>query len=219
MCSSGGKLYGKDTQDKKHSITTTNPKIYYSPGNCFIAMQPSADCYSNAWLHNGANAFFGHVDVQYPGRLCCAWGISSFFFELQDRFTYAEAIYLNRQAAWAHLTNWMYCLGCTVFYGDPAWDCRMKKATTPIYDQTLDVVDKGDGKLEITFTITMNMDSALARCVESAAAFLPQRIKNPEVISCDADGHTIADNFVLMRKKGTLSEGTTLTLAFTADKQ
>jgi hypothetical protein len=213
--SSQGKLFGKDTKGNVYPITTTNPKIYLGVGNCLIADQSDMNCMSLAWMNSGAYQFFGHVKPQ--SRNCVAWDLIKYFFGLQDRYTYAEAVYLNRQSARTHTKNWSGCLNTTVLYGDPAWQAHMKKSTTPIYDQNLTYVDKGDGIYEFTFSIKMNMDSTLWR-TETAADFLPFRIKNPKMVSCDADECKVVDNLAFIGKIGTLTKDSEYKFVFEAAK-
>jgi hypothetical protein len=214
MFSKAGQVTARDAHGKEYPITTSNPKIYYSPGNCLIARQVDMDSMSLAWIHSGVNAFFGHVDTQT--RDCVAWEVAKFFFALQDRYTFAEAVYLARQAAMAHPHGWPRCLGITLLYGDPAWNVRMKPSTDALYAQNLSVRSKGNNVYEFTFSFKMNTRSTLW-LTESAIAYLPFRVKNHQLISNSAEFYTFADNFVLMRQTGTLEKDTEHTIVFEAE--
>jgi zinc protease len=202
--SRGGGLFALDKYGRGYAINSERDKIYFSPGNCLIAHLSDPNCMALAWMHSGgARQFFGHVVPQY--RICTAWGIADYFFKLQDRFTFAEAVYLNRIAALYAIKNdnlapqhreaYMRCLNGTVLYGDPAWDARLVKTTAAIYEQNLQITSLDDGNYQINFAIKMNQDATLIR---PPIALLPIRIRNSEVKDGNAKRTEAADNFILM---------------------
>ena len=213
LSSNGGRVYGDDRNGNIYEITTTNPKIYYSPGNCLIAHQSDMDSMSLAWMHSGVNAFFGHVINQM--RTCTAWGIAQYFFSLQDQFTYAEAVYVNRVGSmYINDFGWERCLNGTVLYGDPAWKCKMARSTQPLWNQSLTVQDNGDGDVKIAFEVTFNQDWGPGN--HPPVAILPERIMDPIIVSADTPNVVITDNFVLMHLENAASAGEVYRVVFTA---
>jgi hypothetical protein len=177
-----------------------------------------------AWMHNGVNQFFGHIVPQ--GRPCWAWSIVEYFFQLQDRYSFSEANYIYTQTLDFEENELKHNYPCcsnegkgTGFYGDPAWDARLKKVTTPLYDQDVSMarVLKSD-KYKIKFTITMNSDGTM---MNHPFAFLPIRIKNWTIDSTDAKKVVVADNFIIMQVLGEgdqpLKKGDKRTVEITAE--
>ena len=199
-----GRLYGLSSDKKVYSIDTTNSKIYYSPGNCLIGHIPDRDCMALAWIHNGTNQFFGHIVPQ--GRQCIAWTIRDLFMGLQGRFTYSEAVYLNQQSLIFEVNDLRHNYPCcyeskkgTAFYGDPAWEARVKQVTTPIYDQELTITQQPNSdKYDIKFTITINKDGQLSEHTVHPATLLPFNIKNAVIKKTDAKKAVVADNFIML---------------------
>jgi len=177
------RLLAVDTSQQVYEILTSNPKIYYSPGNCLIARVDGSQCMVLGWIHHGAMQFFGHVGLQMHS--CYAWGVAEYFLALQGRFSFAEAVWLNQQALRWQLSRmskqdkarkYICCRNersfpvggsffweTTVLYGDPAWEARVKSATDPLYDQQVRTRRLGDGRTEVTFTVTMRRQSAPSR--------------------------------------------------------
>ena len=184
----GNRLVGVDRQNHVYPITTDNPKIYYSPGNCRIGRVSGPDCMVLGWIHHGAYQFFGHVGLQL--RSCYAWGVVDYFLRLQGRFSFAEAVWLNQQALrWERSrmtkeerrTRYLCCADetaipaegqlfweTTAFYGDPAWEARVKPITQPLYNQHMKIEPLPDGTRKIVFTVQMQQARKPAR----PAAFL-----------------------------------------------
>ena len=181
-------LYAVDSSNNVYAIRTDNPKIYYSPGNCRIARVDGKECMVLGWIHHGAFQFFGHVGLQT--RSCYAWGIAEYFLSLQDRFSFAEAVWLNQQALWHTVAQMkdgdrrkyvccrnQTCLPAgrsffwetTVLYGDPAWEARVKRVVKPLYDQRMRKRKLSRGALELIFTVTMRRSTVPSR---PAAFFL-----------------------------------------------
>lgn len=223
-----GRLYGVSSDRKQYNVDTTNAKIYYSPGNCLIAHIPDRNCMALAWIHNGTNQFFGHIVPQ--GRQCIAWTIRELFMGLQDRFTYSEAVYLNQQSLIYEVNelknNYPCCYESrkgTAFYGDPAWEARIKKVGTPIYDQSLTVTQQPDSdKYDIKFTITLNKDGQISGHQLHPGAFLPFNVKNAVVKKTDAKKAVVADNFIMLHvyDKGdaAFKKGDTRTVELVAER-
>jgi hypothetical protein len=207
-----GKLAGVASNRQRFGIKTSNPKIYFSPGNCLIAHIPSnlMDCMCLSWIHNGCYHFFGHVGLQ--GRMCTAWGIGSYFFALQDTFTFAEAVYVNRIASRYvnehHQTGrekqgYDRCLGITVLYGDPAWQAKMKRTTDPLYEIKLDIAEGEAGRKKLTMTVELKRKCKFnARYTKPPIALLPYRISGWKVEKPDAVKTVVADNFIMLDLTG-----------------
>ncbi len=194
-----GRLFGLDTAGDIHPLATTNPKVYYAVGNCLIGRVSGDDCMLLGWIHHGAMQFFGHVGVQF--RSCHAWGIAEYFLQLQGRFTFAEAVWLNRQALYLEESRmneeelrhkYLCCRNSqplpvggrllwetAVLYGDPAWEARLHPVREPLYDQAMERRPLPDGREEITLTATMRRECLPTR----PAAFLlpPARVSDVEV--------------------------------------
>jgi hypothetical protein len=209
----GGKLAGRAGTGKTYPIKTTNTKIYYSWGNCLIAHINGMNCMCLAWIHNGCNHFYGHIIGQ--SRQCTAPGIGHYFFTLQDRFTFAEAAYITRQAArFTQAPGHERCLGGTVLYGDPAYQARMAKSVKPAYDQELTVKPLGDDKYKVTFKIKANREVSFSpRHGGAAVAFLPGRAISWSDVKSDCETK-ITDNLVMMQIKGKLKKGETRRITF-----
>lgn len=195
-----GKLFAIQLDGKMLPITADNPKIYFGIGNCLIGHVLDKDCMALTWIHNGANQFFGHIVPQ--SRPCYAWAICEYFYLLQDRFSFAEAVYIHSLARIYETSKLGVDYPCcnvggksSILYGDPAWDARMKKTVDPLYDQNL-IINTNGNKLSITFEIKANKDGGISR---PPVALLPIRIKNAEVESTNAKQVEVADNFILMR--------------------
>ncbi|MEN6372336.1 MAG: hypothetical protein ABFD64_10025 [Armatimonadota bacterium] len=197
-----GDLYGISSTGSQYKVSTTNPKIYFSPGNCLIGHVRGDNCMAIAWMHNGVNQFFGHIVPQ--GRPCWAWSMTEYFFGLQDRFSFSETAYVYSQTLQFETSALGHQYPCcttdtkgTGFYGDPAWDARIKKVATPVYDQDLKVTKiPNSNKYKIVFTVTLNTDGKIQA---HPFAFLPFRIQNHVIKKTDAEKVITTDNFIIMQ--------------------
>jgi len=200
-----GDIYGIDTQGKILSVNMKRPKIFYAPGSCDIGHIDGSSCLSLAWIHNGVNAFWGHMYTQ--GRHCHAWPITEYFMALQDRYTFAEATYANWLALRFSIDEQLELHLCcdeggkgTVLYGDPAWEARVKHTTVPAYTQDLNIEHLSDGLIKMTFSVTLNREwltwgqPGIIRPV----ILLPFRIKEAWVKYTDLDNVGVADNFIVL---------------------
>ncbi|MBI4607075.1 MAG: hypothetical protein HY721_34355 [Planctomycetes bacterium] len=206
-------LLGVDLAGEVHEGLADNPRIYYSPGTCLLGRVDGTDCMALDWIRHGAMQLFGHVGLQT--RSCYAWGIAEYFLALQGRFSFSEAVWLNRQALHREvslgLQDPMKYVCCrdeakapgegrvfwetTVLYGDPAWEARAKPVVDPLYDQDLRTRRLADGREELTFTATMRRSALPSR----PAAFLlaPQPRTAFEVKEGPAD-LVVADELALV---------------------
>ena len=138
--SSAGQLYGEPYSGPNIDITSTNPKIYYAPGNCLIGHISDMNCMALAWIHTGgAYQYCGYTVGTWYGYM--GWGISEYFFHVQDRFSFAESFYLNSQALVFDLENHTpgtdpgglnYDRDVVAFYGDPACEARLERSRDPL---------------------------------------------------------------------------------------
>ena len=211
-----GDIYGIDTLGKVHRVNAKKPKIYYSPGNCRIGHIDGQSCLSLAWIHNGVNAFFGHMYFQ--DRLCYAWAIAEYFMALQGQYTFAEATYANWLALRFSVDEQLEAYPCctwsskgTVLYGDPAWDARVKQITMPAYTQDLDIEYLADDRIKITARITIHRKwSPWVVPGVRPIILLPFRIKEARIEKTDLKKVGVADNFIVLDLDTPLIGGTGL---------
>ncbi|MDD2717550.1 MAG: hypothetical protein PHW04_16805 [Candidatus Wallbacteria bacterium] len=202
-----GMLQGTASDGKIYDISTDNPKVYYSPGNCLIAhITASQECMVLSWMHNGCYQFFGHLETQ--NRTCTAWGIAVYFFYLQDTYTYAEAVHANRIASrylnqkyqtGSEQSGYNRCLGITMLYGDPAWEVKMKRTMDPLYVPSYTVTELGEGKMQITATVLFNkpFKQNLTSC-KPPVILLPWSISGSTVEQSNAKETIVGSNFIML---------------------
>ncbi len=208
-------LMAVDSENRAYEILTANPKVYYSPGNCRIAHVDGPGCMALGWIHHGAMQFFGHVGLQMHS--CYAWGVAEYFLALQGRYTFAEAVWLNQQALRWQLSRmskderkktYVCCQNArfvragkafywetTVLYGDPAWEARVKPVTEPLYDQRMARKPLGEGREQLTFTVTMRRPEKPKR---PAAFFLEPAVRTLVEVKEGPGAPVIADDFALI---------------------
>jgi hypothetical protein len=96
----------------------------------------------------------------------------------------------------------------TTFYGDPAWDARLKPQPLP-WDQKFTVKDG-----VYTFTVTTNKDGKWPP--RPVTALLPQRVENIEIIEGADLKPVVTDNFILLPFKGEFKKGEKFQVVFKA---
>jgi ankyrin repeat protein len=198
-----GDIYGIDTEGKVHHINTRKPKIYYSPGSCDSGHIDRPSCLSLAWIHNGANAFFGHIYAQ--DRPCYAWAIAEYFIALQGQYTFAEATYVHWLALRFSVDELPEAYPCcdrgtkgTILYGDPAWEARLKPTVMPAYSQDLNIEYLADGRIKIAAGITIHRKWEPWVPGVRPVILLPFRIREAIIEKNDVDKVGVADNFILL---------------------
>lgn len=198
-----GDVYGIDTLGKVHRVNAKKSKIYYAPGNCLIGHVDGQSCLSLAWIHNGVNAFFGHMYNQ--DRPCYAWAIAEYFMTLQGQYTFAEATYANWLALRFSVDEQLEVYLCcdrggkgTVLYGDPAWEARVKHTTVPAYTQDLNIEHLSDGLIEMTVSVTVNREWRAWVPGIRPVILLPFRIKEARIEKTDLKKVGVADNFIVL---------------------
>ncbi len=199
-------LYGIDANGIRCDINSTNPKIYYAPGNCLIGKVSGNNSMVPGWLHTGgAVQYCGYVVSTWFGYM--GWGVSDYFFKLQDQFTFAEAFFLTNQALLFDLENntpginptgLAYDRDVLAFYGDPGYTARIESCpgTEPIYGQTLTYTETTPGYYQ--FTMTVHLNSAI-NVSKPVIAFLPFRVTDVTVISNSARAIEITDDMAMMQ--------------------
>ncbi len=105
------------------------------------------------------------------------------------------------------------------FYGDPAWDARLARPSSPnradllrslSWSQTLDV--KGD-VYTVTFRAMRDADTG-----RPPAVFLPKRVKNIKVLEGTEWKPVITDNFLLLTGVAKFEKGKAYTIRFSAER-
>jgi zinc protease len=203
------KLYGIDAGSSRYNINSTNPKIYYAPGNCLIGLVNCPDCNDSmvaGWLHTGgAVQYCGYVVSTWFGYM--GWGVSDYFFKLVDRFTFAEAFFLTNQALMFDIENntpgidrngLMYDRDVLVLYGDPAYNASIERCPgiEPIYDQELDYTEISQGYYRFTMSVQLNSAVNVSKPV---IAFLPFRVTDVSVLNNNARAIEITDDMAMMQ--------------------
>jgi len=95
--SAAGKLFGLDTQGRRHPIDAPEPKVYLPVGNCLMGHIDGPDAMALAWMNSaGVNQMIGYTQPTWYGY--AGWGCLDYFLEQPGRFTLAEAFYVNHQA-------------------------------------------------------------------------------------------------------------------------
>lgn len=208
--SEAGQVYGDPRIGVNRYINSTNPKVYNAMGNCLVGNPSNPNYMPYGWLGSGgAIAMTGYMPTTVYGYML--WGLGSLLQMAQDRYTYAEAFYINNQellfdeinnTPGTDPTGLDYDRDACCYYGDPAADIRMFAWRDPWWDQGLDVAP-GSGIDTITFWVEANYDSVDPGFSGTSGrrhpfAFLPGRYDSAIVIDSNCYGTVITDNFVLM---------------------
>ena len=227
--SSSGQLYAVPNSGYIMNINSTNPKIYYAPGNCLIGNISNKNCMVLSWLHTGgAYQYAGYTVGTWYGY--AGWGVSDYFIHLKNRFTFSESNFLNNQSLIYDLKNKTpgtdpsglnYDKNVFAFYGDPACDARLENTTTiePLYSQELLIKNSNPEVDTVIFRITINKSGHPSR---HPAVIFPFRAQNIHVISMNANNAAITDNFALLdiweKGQSDLSAGSQRQVMFTISK-
>ena len=92
-----GALYGLDTAEEIHPISSPRPKIYMPVGNCLMGNIDGSDAMALAFMNSGGvKQMLGYTVESWYGF--GGWGCLDSFVEQPGRFTLAEAVYANHQA-------------------------------------------------------------------------------------------------------------------------
>ncbi len=208
--SSAGQLYGDPYASVDMDINSSNPKIYNAMGNCLIGNPNSSYYMPYAWLHTGgAIAMTGYMPTTVYGYML--WGLGSLFQMSQDRYTYAQAFFVNNQelifdrinnTPGTNPTGLDYDRDACCYYGDPGADIRMYSWRQPWWSQGLEI-SSGTTQDTITFWIQANYDSVDPGFSGVSGrrhpfAFLPYRYDSATIIDSNCYQAVITDNFVLI---------------------
>jgi len=214
--SRSGRVYAVAKNGTAVAISTTNPKIYFGLGNCYIGSIVSRDSMPLAWIHScGACFYAGYVIEEGPGSYMMG-GIPAYFF-VQDDYTWAEAFFANAVSLvfdMLHGTpgpdhSWLRVdVDGAALYGEPALDVRAGLVKEPLYSKSVKVRQLGGGLVEVTVRIRMNRDGTPGWNGKwgnrHPVVILPVRVEDATVLSTNAYKAVVADNFVLLYvwKKG-----------------
>ena len=121
----GGKLYTHNifTGEEKDIVESGKRRVYTAVGNCLIGdMNNTKESMAAAWM-NGANAttMIGYVVTTWHGR--SGWGALKYWVTNPERYTLAEATYINQQD-FLHQQNKWYpeLLNERYSFGDKFWE-------------------------------------------------------------------------------------------------
>ncbi len=205
--SGGGSVWGDPVSGPDVYIETSNPKIYWGPGNCLIGKVADMDCMVLGWIHSGgAHLFCGYTVPTAYGYM--GWGIREYFHKLQDRFTFPEAFFLNNQALLfddEHDTPGInpialdYDRDVVALYGDPKLEARVYPTVPPLYDQQLTCDTISPGIYHFVFSVELNEN--ISGYDRPAFSFLPFEVNRVYVTIDSTNAHfiTVTNDLVGMR--------------------
>ena len=205
-----GQLYGLDTNRVKHPIHSPNPKVYMPIGNCLMGHVKDHDAMALAWMNSaGVKQMIGYTiptGYGYGG-----WGCLDYFVEQPGRYTFNEAFTANHHALIHRMNDTATRQidrrrlrgdrDVVAFYGDPKWSAKMAKLPK-YYEQSLKIEN---GVYTLTITPNRGKDSfkpvnqnGAERGWRPIVQFLPQRIKQVEIIAGNDLNPVVADDFILV---------------------
>lgn len=208
--SRGGVVYGEARNGSVYRLNSTNPKIYFGLGNCYIGAIRSMDSMPPAWIHSGGAVFYtGYVIPEGPHSYQLG-GIPAYFM-VQDRYTWAEAFYVNNQALIFDMThetpgpNREYLredVDGAALYGEPALNVRVEPTVEPLYSKGVEVRSLGGGLYEVKVWVRMNRDGTPGWNGKwgnrHPVILLPMRFENMTVVETNAYEALVTDNFALL---------------------
>lgn len=206
--SSNGQVYGRAKNGSIYYINSTNPKIYWAPGNCLIGLATSVDHMVPSWIRSGgAVQFAGYVVTTDNGYM--GWGVYDFFLDLLDRFTFAESVFLTNQSLLfdqefktpgIDQNKLAYDKDVFAFYGDPAYEARVDPEPgghIPRYDQSLSFSTSPlPNACRITVRVKLNHSVNL---VKPVITFLPFHLKGLANVVTNARQVKILNDMVIMQ--------------------
>ncbi|MCK4413788.1 MAG: T9SS type A sorting domain-containing protein [Candidatus Eisenbacteria sp.] len=231
--SSAGQVYGAPHSGPDININSTNPKIYFGLGNCYIGKILGSGSMAPSWIHTGgAHQYTGYVIAE--GSTSYQHGATkAYFYKAGRQFTWAEAFYLGNQALRFDKLNLTPGANPpdkngSALYGNPAMQALMSHEGVyqePLFSTEL-LVTQGSTQDTVTFRMTMNRSGNPGYTSKwgerHPATILPFRARNPEVISTDAMQAVVMDDFVLLyvwhQGQVSLAEGDTREVVFTTDR-
>ena len=211
-----GRVYGEAYNGTIRYINSTNPKIYFGLGNCYIGSIINRDSMPLAWIHS-CHAYFytGYVIEEGPDSYMLG-GIPAYFF-VQDNYTWAEAFFANSISLVFDMTHntpgpnpsWLEKdVDGAALYGEPALEVRVDRVIEPLYTRFITIKPLGNGYYNITVKIRMNRDGTPGWTNKwgnrHPVIILPFRIENITILETNAYKAVVLDNAVLLYvwKKG-----------------
>jgi len=211
-----GRVYGEAYNGTIRYINSTNPKIYFGLGNCYIGSIINEDSMPLAWIHSGHAYFYSGYVIEEGPRSYMLGGIPAYFF-VQDNYTWAEAFFANGISLifdMLHNTpgtdpSWLRTdIDGAALYGEPALNVRVDRVVKPLYSKHIHVEPIGDGLYRITVKVRMNRDGKPGWNGKwgnrHPVIILPFRVENITVLKTNAYKAVVLDNAVLLHiwKKG-----------------
>jgi len=202
--SRAGQVYGDPYEGDDMNITSTNPKIYFGLGNCYIGKIRDMNSMVLAWIHSGGACMYtGYVTPE--GRNSYQLGGTAAYFFVQNQCTWPEAFFLSNQAILFDLEN--HTPGSTpedkdsgALYGDPALDVRIEPVRDPLYKSEI-TVTTGTQRDTVKVKITMNEEGTPGFRGKwgnrHPIVMLPFRVQGQQIEYTDAYRAVVTDNFVL----------------------
>ena len=199
-----GTLYGLDNAKRRLDILSTNPKIIYAVGNCLAGRLTQPNCLAAGWLGSGgAVQFAGYTVETWFGYM--GWGVASYFLDLQDQYTFAEASFLINQALLfeerhplpdSNQEGLAYDRDVWALYGDPAYEARLPRVTEPLYEQSIERLPaEKPGQVRLRLMVKLNRAARLGKPVIWR---LPVRLLEARLVSGPGEVE-VADDLVLAR--------------------
>ncbi|MCD6335003.1 MAG: T9SS type A sorting domain-containing protein [Candidatus Latescibacteria bacterium] len=224
-----GQVYGHPYAEPDVDIVSTNPKIYFGLGNCYIGKITNEHSMAPAWIHTGGAVLYTGYVIPEGRDSYQLGGIPAYFF-IQDRTTWPEGFYLNNQALLFDLENKTPGTNPpdrdgAVLYGDPGLDARVEPVRPPLYDKTVTVASGGE-RDTVTVRIRMNEEGSPGFTGKwgnrHPIVLLPFRVKDVRIEFTDAYKAEVTDNFVLMyiwkKEDAPLQKGEQRSVTFTAKR-
>ena len=208
--SKGGRVYGEAYNGTVRYINSTNPKIYFGLGNCYIGSIMDENSMAPAWIHSGHACFYtGYVIEEGPHSYMLG-GIPAYFF-VQDNYTWAESFFANSISLvfdMLHDTpgpdpSWLRIdVDGAALYGEPALNARVDRVVTPLYAKFIYIDPLKEGFYRITVKVRMNRDGKPGWTGKwgnrHPVIILPFRIENITILETNAYKAVVLDNVVLL---------------------
>jgi len=170
-----GVLIGRSMDGHEWEIHSTNPKVYWAPGNCLIGHIDGKDCMMTSYLRScGVVQSIGYTVETWYGY--AGWGVGSYFLHSKDFssntsfYTFSESFLSNYQSlvfdlerhrngtvalSDNDLKGHQYDEDVVAFYGDPAWKAYVVKDNTTDFSYIckFGVDEVGIGRYKISFIV------------------------------------------------------------------
>jgi len=216
-----GVLYGEDTNQQRHPVSSPNPKVYLPIGNCLMGHIDGADAMALAWMNSaGVNQMIGYIQPTWFGY--AGWGTLDYFIEQPGRYTLIEAFFANHHALVHRLQSEPASQGLifdrdhVAVYGDPAWIARM----APQPCRWAQRLTEESGTFTLTITPNRGRESFLPvntngsqRGGRPVVAYLPERhTGKARILQGNEHKPVITDDFILIPNPGQDYDGHEMTI-------